>query len=114
MNEEQPKKYLYYFSRYGDDLYRCLVVKESEVTYWVKMSELEPTKISKKKMCFGGSSWNKNSVYEETPDLVSKWIISNTKRTYYNKLEQLKKVRNDIEFMRTVIALQIKEDIKEL
>ena len=99
----KEEKYLYYYSHFGENLYRGKVLRETKSNVWIQTLFGAELKISKKTYSTG-SPYNRTHYYMETPEIIIEYTKSLIKRKYQKKLKELEKC-NIPEIMEIVINI---------
>ena len=101
-------RYLYYRGKYGNNVYRSLVIREGEKSIWIKQGKSED-RMYKKTMSIG-SDWDITHYYEETPELLGRYRTCLLQRKFLRKLEELKGCENET-VMKHIVLLDYDTDI---
>lgn len=104
-------KYIYCYEKYGEELKRYRVEKETKSTIWIKMNPTRTTKISKKTYHIG-SGWGYTYFMEETSELKTKYRKQKLYQTYKNKISELMNCRDEL-IMKKILEIEIPKNNKE-
>ena len=103
-------RYLYFIERHGSNVYRRRVTRETDSNIWVETRNNSETKISKKTY-FTGDRFFGTFYYEETADLLNRYISCQQLRFFREKLKELEKC-TDEKIMKQIIAIKLPEENK--